>query len=373
MTAPDPPHDSSWPINPDTRITTGRSQSTDTRITSEPPPPSGHSINPPPWTGRDILVALILVYVIWPGLSFQFVTLSGLATRLYDPDAATLQVPARPGTEAEAETGKDNDRGGDKDILKIRLNLWTHVLAFPLQALTIPVVFYVLGGVPPARIGLTLHRLGRNILSGCGAWLLITPLVFGINIFVTYLTGLLDPRAVQEHALSRLALGGATHVEWALIVFSAVVIAPVIEETVFRGMLQPWFAGFRNGGAAAMAAAFAVAVTMRETQIVEAFRHGGEGLLAALMPAIFVLVLVPFFLSVSRHPPRPDSPAVFGTALLFASVHAAVWPTPVPLFVLGLALGMLAVRTGSLIGSMVLHGLFNSVTCVLLLSGWVTG
>jgi membrane protease YdiL (CAAX protease family) len=360
MTAPDPPHDPP-PF-----------AGLDTRITAEPPS-SGHSINPPPWSGRDILVALILVYVIWPGLSFQFVTLSGLATRLNGSDAATLQGPAGQGTESEAETGKDKDRSGDKDILKIRLNLWTHVLAFPLQAVTIPVVFYVLGGVPPARIGLTLHRLGRNILSGCGAWLLITPLVFGINILATYLTKLMDPEAVQAHALSRLALGGATPLEWGLIIFSAIVIAPVIEETVFRGMLQPWFAGFRNGGAAAMAAAFAVAVTMRETQIVEALRHGGVGLVTALMPAILVLVLVPGYLSVSRRPPWPESPAVFGTALLFASVHAAVWPTPVPLFVLGLALGMLALRTGSLVGSMVLHGLFNSVTCVLLLSGWVTG
>jgi len=75
---------------------------------------------------------------------------------------------------------------------------------------------------------------------------------------------------------------------------------------------------------------------------------------------------------VARNPLRPDSPAIFGTALLFGSVHAGVWPTPVPLFVLGLALGVLAARTGSLVGSMVLHGLFNSVTCVLLLSGWVT-
>jgi membrane protease YdiL (CAAX protease family) len=39
----------------------------------------------------------------------------------------------------------------------------------------------------------------------------------------------------------------------------------------------------------------------------------------------------------------------------------------VPLFVLGLALGTLAARTGSLVGPMVLHGLFNGVTCVVLL------
>jgi membrane protease YdiL (CAAX protease family) len=78
---------------------------------------------------------------------------------------------------------------------------------------------------------------------------------------------------------------------------------------------------------------------------------------------------VPFYGVIARRPPRPDSPAVFGTALLFASIHSAVWPTPVPLFVLGLALGVLASRTGSLVGPIVLHALFNAVTCVTLLVG----
>jgi membrane protease YdiL (CAAX protease family) len=338
--------------------------------------PSGHAGEPPPWTGRDILVALILVYVIWPGLSFQLLTLTGLVRTPHTPTVASerpAEETSRPPEDSEGETTKDSKNAPDKDILKIRANLWAHVLAFPLQAATVPVVFYVLSGVSAARIGLTRRQLGRNLLSGLGAWLIITPLVFGINVLVAYLTRLLDPGSVQEHPLTRLATGGATPMEWVLLVFSAIVIAPVLEETVFRGVLQPWFAGFPNGGAAAMAAAFLVTVTMRQAQLVEAFRQGGAGLLTAVMPGLFVLALVPFFLFVARHPPRPESPAVFGTALLFASVHAEVWPTPVPLFVLGLALGMLAVRTGSLVGPMVLHGLFNSVTCVLLLAGWVTG
>jgi membrane protease YdiL (CAAX protease family) len=53
--------------------------------------------------------------------------------------------------------------------------------------------------------------------------------------------------------------------------------------------------------------------------------------------------------------------------VLFAAVHSRVWPTPIALFVLGLALGWLAYRTQSLISSIVLHSLFNSVTCVLLI------
>jgi hypothetical protein len=58
---------------------------------------------------------------------------------------------------------------------------------------------------------------------------------------------------------------------------------------------------------------------------------------------------------------------IYGTSALFAAFHSSIWPSPIPLFVLALALGWLAYRTQSLIPSMVLHGLFNAVTCVLLL------
>jgi len=59
--------------------------------------------------------------------------------------------------------------------------------------------------------------------------------------------------------------------------------------------------------------------------------------------------------------------ALFGTAVLFACIHTSVWPTPVPLLVLGLGLGLLAQRTQSLVGPIVLHGLFNAISCVQLL------
>jgi hypothetical protein len=57
----------------------------------------------------------------------------------------------------------------------------------------------------------------------------------------------------------------------------------------------------------------------------------------------------------------------YNTSLLFACIHTSVWPTPVPLFVLALGLGVLAQRTRSLVGPIVLHGLFNGISCVQLL------
>jgi membrane protease YdiL (CAAX protease family) len=41
----------------------------------------------------------------------------------------------------------------------------------------------------------------------------------------------------------------------------------------------------------------------------------------------------------------------------------------VPLFVLGLGLGYLVARTGSILPAVVLHGFFNAVSAVLVLRG----
>jgi membrane protease YdiL (CAAX protease family) len=59
--------------------------------------------------------------------------------------------------------------------------------------------------------------------------------------------------------------------------------------------------------------------------------------------------------------------AIYASSLLFAAAHSSVWPSPIALFVLALVLGYLAYRTRSLVSSIMLHGLFNGVSCVVLL------
>jgi membrane protease YdiL (CAAX protease family) len=61
--------------------------------------------------------------------------------------------------------------------------------------------------------------------------------------------------------------------------------------------------------------------------------------------------------------------AVYATAALFAMMHASVWPNPVPLFLLALALGWLAVRTNGILVPAIVHGLFNAVSGVMVLRG----
>ena len=65
-------------------------------------------------------------------------------------------------------------------------------------------------------------------------------------------------------------------------------------------------------------------------------------------------------------------PCVF-SALFWAAIHVENWPAPVPLLVLGLALGWLYERTGSLVAPVALHATFNGISTVWVLLGSVTG
>jgi membrane protease YdiL (CAAX protease family) len=314
-----------------------------------------------PVTGLVVVFALLLIEFYWPWLAFQALNRSGFYERIYGSEfVARAEAPGPPPVPPEDEAARDGDR--------YRLNLWGQALAFPLQVATVPVLFYFLLRVPPAALGLTAKRLGRNLAAGGLGFLLLTPAVWGVHLATQALVLRSGAGAVQEHPLTQLARGGATPAEWALIVFTAVVQAPVMEEILFRGMLQRTFARFRNGGHVAMGAAFLFTLAGRWDQAAAAGRSAGA-VAAALAPVWFVLAMVPLYALVCFRSHSPVGPAVFGTALLFAAFHSSSWPAPVALFFLALGLGRLAFRTGSLAGPVLLHALFNGVSCVLLVLG----
>jgi Type II CAAX prenyl endopeptidase Rce1-like len=102
------------------------------------------------------------------------------------------------------------------------------------------------------------------------------------------------------------------------------------------------------------------------------------GVAAHLMPGAFFLVLVPldFWARRTGRVRRylrvrsvQHARAIIASSALFAAVHSQVWPSPVPLFVLALGLGYLYMRTRSLVGPVVVHGMFNAVSAVYLLMG----
>src|SRR5262249_2958108 len=70
-------------------------------------------------------------------------------------------------------------------------------------------------------------------------------------------------------------------------------------------------------------------------------------------------------------PYRPRSAFWTGTAialtsLMFAALHAAQWPAPIPLFLLAVGLGVVYQRTGSLIAPICMHAVFNAFSTLML-------
>ncbi len=154
-----------------------------------------------------------------------------------------------------------------------------------------------------------------------------------------------------------------------LIAVSALVIAPVWEELMFRGIVQSWLAQRDWGGHLAMglSAIIGLGTLFSGSPGFDDFTF--KAIAAKLSPFLFVIAMIPGYLFLDQVlrkwiPERKAFQAIYGAALLFGMVHSFAWPTPIPLFVLGLGLGFLAYRTQSLLGPILVHFFFNAVACL---------
>jgi membrane protease YdiL (CAAX protease family) len=332
-----------------------------------------------PWSALELVLAVLLVRWFWISLAHEALRVSGFYRWYYGPWLAALvsEHGSRPplgdaaailgGTAAAAAEQLYHDT-------VVRMTLWVNLLAFPFQVLTYPVVFARLSNARPEQLGLTSRRLGRNLLAGALVLLALVPAVFAVHQMVEAAYRHWSPESIQGHPLALLAEQSLTAVEWCLWVLNLVVFAPVVEELTFRGAIQPWLASRPWGGHVGMAGALALSLLSPIPLFVLslglgvlAYRTQGWAALAeAAAPALFVLAVAPAYLLVWYRSRSPVWPGIFAASLLFASAHSAVWPTPIPLFVLSLGLGVLAYRTQSLVGPFLMHGLFNGVSCLLL-------
>ncbi len=167
----------------------------------------------------------------------------------------------------------------------------------------IPLLLAVTCGAQPYQLGLHTWQFGRNVVRGAVGYLLAAPCVI---LTMAAATHWIRP---QPHVIEQVIRANPSSEVITLSLLGAVVAAPVSEEVLFRGVLQPW-------------------------------------LQRRLGPTSGILI----------------------SSLAFAVLHYDAWPAPLPLFVLSLFLGYLAYRTGSLVGPITLHCTFNAVSmCGLLI------
>ena len=202
----------------------------------------------------------------------------------------------------------------------------------------LPMVVRLLSRSSLADMGLTLDRFGANVKTGALAFLVVTPwvyLIFGLAQLVS---------RGHRHPLEEMVRREPSFAGIALAGVSAVILAPLAEELIFRGVLQGWL------DRVLLETKNSSAVELAELELLP---H------EAPPPSLDD--------AQTRSKGRPLWPSVVISAAIFAAMHAPEMPAPIALFPLALVLGSLYQRTGSLVASVTLHALFNAFSTLMLL------
>jgi membrane protease YdiL (CAAX protease family) len=305
-----------------------------------------------------ILIVAAGLMIVLPALAVATFDRAGLSDTWFGPEP---QPPADvagaatggPGAAAAARPARERDLGRSTAGGLAALPL---LLAFFLTTRT----QFRTEDAPRSRL---IRRLSADLAAGVVAWLVLTPVAFLVHFAATaaYAAAGGEP---EEHPLTLIDPGRSP--ELAVLFFtSACFVAPLTEELVFRRLFLPWAIGRHYRSQVLMTVATVAAI----------LRGSAADQLVLLGPPAFILVVWAGLFALDRglpvHPSyrRRVSAAVVSTAALFAAMHSSVWPSPVPLFVLGVGLGYLVARTRGVVAAAVCHGLFNAVSAVMLLRG----
>ena len=138
-----------------------------------------------------------------------------------------------------------------------------------------------------------------------------------------------------------------------LAIISAVILAPLVEEMMFRGLLQRWCIDFLARRPKTRPLTLEPAGGLLLTTA-----DGAMGVEEEVWPD-----LIPSVASVPNSTRSPTRACVILgiiiTSVSFAAVHAPQWPAPIPLFALAMIIGFVYHRTGSLISAVCMHATFN--------------
>jgi membrane protease YdiL (CAAX protease family) len=225
----------------------------------------------------------------------------------------------------------------------------------------------------PSDFGLAgRDKFCRDVLRGIVAWPLLAPIVYGVMLGATAIW------PSQEHPLQKMLKQDPSSVNWGLAALSAAILAPAVEEFLFRGVLLGWLGRWASGlnrvrsdgpfdpefGPIPPTPSSGVAFEATESEIPpppgDPFDRpdtgpGGDWTPGAPAPKPGPLTGRGWrFLA-----------ANVAVSALFAAMHGHVWPTPLPLFFLSMGLGVLYQRTGGLVAPIALHTVFNGLSTFL--------
>jgi membrane protease YdiL (CAAX protease family) len=246
--------------------------------------------------------------------------------------------------------------GRDQPVDAAVRGLWVGLIAAPVQLglLFAGYRYHVRPRPAPTR-----RSPAAAVATGVGWWLVLTPPVLLVHGGVNLVFELLG-FAAEEHPLTRLGADRPA-ADRLMFVIQAGVVAPLLEEILFRGVLLGWLVA-GNQRPSEQRVWTMLIVTLFVAPVTRPENPWSPVLFAALLTGGWALLR-------TRVRKRRTLGGVYASAALFAAIHSSVWPTPIPLFVLGLGLGWVAVRTNSVLAPAVVHGLFNTVSVLFVLGG----
>jgi len=186
------------------------------------------------------------------------------------------------------------------------------------------------------------RELLRDVRIGTVTWLAALAPVYGMQVLLVSVWDQPEGnpliRIVEEHASPRL---------FVLAFVTAVVVAPICEELLFRLLLQGWLEKWedaRLGWRTPPAPPEPTATSSPETEAVAPTQPPQFGV--AGLPYGWLPILV--------------------SSVLFALAHVGYGPDPIALFILAMMLGYVYQRTHRIVPSIVTHALFNATSLFLL-------
>ncbi len=328
---------------------------------------------------------------------------SPLATEAKPPDvqiAPDLSPPAQKLKQSQTEPNEQLAKPSDQLSSK-RGPLLSHTELLALHAVgdlvllaIAPLILRMTSRSPFRDLGLSFNRWWLQVGVGLVAFLAIQPSLVATQIAMTKIW------EDQPHPLVKLVKDEFSPGVPQLAILLAVIVAPIAEELVYRGIIQSWLVNRTASALNGVSSLISRGMTTESSPVSSCQRHDDESpSVPSENPANpgETHAAEPVAIDSSSRPPEfhregaapielPTQPensappntqlarraaAIMGitiTSLIFAALHFDQWPAPIALFLLSVVIGYVYERTGSLIAAMCMHAAFNGLSTFLLLS-----
>jgi membrane protease YdiL (CAAX protease family) len=312
----------------------------------------------PTWGGWSVLLIVFLYAVVGFSIThgYALVTHRG-PRRQAPPQVVKKDLPT-------VEPEKQLNGKVIEPTFAMTETMFVNSVAQVIMLVLVPLVLRLTSGARLRDLGLSWSGWWRQAAVGLVAMLIATPIVYLVQF------GAISVWRPNSHPLEKMLREQFSIDVGYLALVAGVILAPMLEEMTFRGVLQSWLTKWMSRRQ-----------HMIEPPDIPLEPAGPEG------EGNFPSAAAEYWETLDRADdlvgdPAPKKAADFPgaavkaiviTSLFFAAVHGAQWPAPIPIFVLSLVLGTVYYRTGSLIASICVHGAFNGMSTLVMFVALLAG